>query len=365
MRPLDENCCSLRLPLDSRRGKLCRYALATVLILSALTSISLRARGQHPLAESGVAIVLSPRLMAGHPATLAVLGLDGKLAPYVPVDLGNGDMVTTDRTGRAQFDVPATGDYLMAKSSGASAAALVDPAVGGSEPSAATLPPIVSIHDRFWICAASLRGDADSNEVKINGQPALVVASSPICLVALPPPGAKPGPAVISIEAPAVKLSVSTVLVSLDFEPPDPALKPNEAGSLMVRAQGSEEKLRIVVQNESPGVLKFERGDVQDLVTSGGPGNSATIRVRAITSGEFALTSQILPTIDSVSAPRYLRAAATLAPHDWQQRILKLANRIAHHPRDAEKVRSEIERIAPGPDQPDFRTLLDAACAAL
>ena len=53
-----------------------------------------------------VTIVLPPRLMAGHPATLGVLGVDGKLAAGVQVDLGNGLRVTTDRNGRALFTAP-------------------------------------------------------------------------------------------------------------------------------------------------------------------------------------------------------------------------------------------------------------------
>src|SRR5579863_1134030 len=64
-----------------------------------------------PLTTWSVTIVLPPKLMAGHPATLAVLGVDGKLASGVKVDLGNEQSVTTDRTGRATFTVPASGDY--------------------------------------------------------------------------------------------------------------------------------------------------------------------------------------------------------------------------------------------------------------
>ena len=79
-----------------------------------------------PLTTWAVTIVLPPKLMAGHPATLAVLGVDGKLASNVTVDLGKGQTVKTDRTGRAFFTVPATGDYLLAKASGASVAALID-----------------------------------------------------------------------------------------------------------------------------------------------------------------------------------------------------------------------------------------------
>ena len=324
-----------------------------------------KAAGQNQLPTSGVTIMLPPRVMAGHPATLAVLGLDGKLAAGAKVELGDGQSITTDRTGRALFDVPATSDYVLAKSSGTSAAALVDPAVAASEPKATTLPPIVSIHDRFWICGAGLSGDADSNDVKINGRSALVMAASPICLVALPLPETKPGAATLSIDAPGVKLSATTVLVALEFEPPKPALKPGEKGQLVVRAQGSDKKLSLIVQNESPSVLKFVRGDVQELGTSGGSQNVAAIRVQAVTSGDFSFAARLAAEPDTLSAERFLRAAGPIAPAGLRRKLSRLADRLARHPRDAEKVRAELDRIAPVSNADDLRTLLDAARAAL
>src|SRR5215469_15580343 len=127
----------------------------------ALTPMLTAQNRANPLTSWTVTIALPPRLMAAHPATLAVLGVDGKLAPAVRVELSDGQTVTTDRTGRAFFSVPATGEYLLAKGSGASAAALIDPAVAESEPNTTTLPPIVSIRDRFWVCGGGLRGRAD------------------------------------------------------------------------------------------------------------------------------------------------------------------------------------------------------------
>ena len=343
-----------------------RCLLVAAVLASALAlTQTFGAKGQNALPTSGVTIVLPPRVMAGHPGTLAVLGADGKLVSGVNVDVGNGQIVTTDRTGRALFDVPTTGDYVLARSSNASAVALVDPAVAASEPSAAVLPPVVSIHDRFWICAASLRGDADSNEVRIDSRLALVMAASPICLVALSPLDAKPGPAALSIAAPGVQLSAATVLVSLEFEPPKPALKPNEKGQLELTVQGSDWKLRVAVQNETPDVLKFVRGDLQEITTSGRSPNVAAIQVQAITSGNFSFEARLVQNPDPSSGERYLRAAAALAPNELRREISKLASRLARHPRDAEKVRIELNRLTPVAGADDFRTLLDAARAAL
>src|SRR5271170_4212207 len=80
------------------------------IVLWLAPSPPLRAQVQStPLTTWTVTIVLPPKLMAGHPATLAVLGVDGKLASDVTVDLGHGESVKTDRTGRALFTVPTNG----------------------------------------------------------------------------------------------------------------------------------------------------------------------------------------------------------------------------------------------------------------
>jgi len=303
--------------------------------------------------------------MAGHPATLAVLGVDGKLAPGVAVNLGDGQSVTTDRTGRALFTAPAFGDYLLAKASGTSAAALIDPAVGASEPQGMTLPGIVSVRDRFWICGGGLTGDADADSVKIDGQPALVLAASPECLAVLPGPNAKPGQASIAVEAPGVQWSGTTTLVSLEFEAPHAVLLPDQKGQLLVHVIGSEQKLRIVVQNQTPGVLRFLRGDAQELVTKGGPQNAVELRVQAVRSGDYSFHARPLSAPDAQTAERYLRVAQPIAPADLQDDLKKLAGRLARHPRDFQMVRAELGHILRDTMAGDFRTLVEAARAAL
>jgi hypothetical protein len=319
----------------------------------------------NPYTTWTVSIVLPPRLMAGHPATLAVLGVDGKLAPGVTVTLGDGQTVTTDRTGRAVFTVPATGDYLLARGSGGSVAALIDPAAGASEPKETTLPPIVSTRDRFWICSAGLRGDADANRVTINGEPALVLAASPECLVALPNPRVTPGAATISVESPGTQATVKTTLVSLDFDAPQPPLTPEKKSQLGVRVRGSDQKLGIVVENQTPGVLRFVHGDTQELLTSGGPQNSAAVEVQAIRSGDYTFRAHTLPAPDAAVAHRYLQAATALAPKELQRDIKGLATRLERHPRDVQVVRAKLGEILTQTSGGDFRTLLDAAWQAL
>jgi hypothetical protein len=325
-------------------------------------------RSQEPASPSTtwtVTIVLPPRVMAGHPATLAVFGADGKLAAGVMVTLSDGQALTTDSTGRATFIAPSSGDYLLAKGSGASVAALIDPATGASEPKGTTAPPVISLRDRFWVCTAALRGDADADMVTINGEASLVIAASPECLVALPSSKAAPGPATVAVQAPGVQVSVKTTLVAFEFEQPQPALVPGKKSRLEVRVHGSEQKLGLVVDNATPGVLRFVRGDSQEVTTQGGPQNEALVDVQATRAGDYSFRARLIPAPDAAIAERYLLAAEQVAPEDSRGDIRGFAKRIARHPRDVPMVRADVEDMLTQTIAGDFRTLLSAAYNAL
>jgi hypothetical protein len=368
-----------RLALADRRsptGQPGRRLLRVVffpLVLFSLLSIPSSALGPAPSVDGqsarsaswGVTIVLPAKIVARDPVTLAVLGVDGRLVPGVTVELGDGRQVTTDRTGRAFFNGPSAGGILLARASGASAAALIDAVRPAPPLPAIAVAPEVSLRDRFSICGSGLRGNSDENRLRINGEPALVIAASPECLVVLPKPEAMAGPATISIDVSGMELRATTTLVSLDFEPPDPPLVPDKKGRLVVRARGSQERLRILVDNQTPAVVRFLGRDGQELLTSGGPQNSATVGVQAIRSGDFSFQARLLPAPDASIAIRYLGAAEPLAPKDLRQELSKLTGRLAHHPRDIEQARRVVEQMISVATAGDFRTLLEAAHAAL
>ncbi|HVB87959.1 MAG TPA: hypothetical protein VNK23_14965 [Candidatus Dormibacteraeota bacterium] len=302
--------------------------------------------------------------MAAHPATLAAFGPQGKLAPDVRVDLSDGESVRTDATGRARFTAPAKASFLLARAEGTTAATLIDPASGASEQSV-SVPSVVSLRESFWLCGPGLQGEASADRVSINGRTSLVVAASPECVAVLPPPGAAPGIAAISVSAPGVQWSASTILVALKFETPHPALLPEHKGRLTIRVQGSAAKLDLVVENTSPDVLRFARGDVEEVRTSGGANNSASIEVQAIRSGDFSFRARVVAPPDPAIAARYLMAAAPYGQGKMRREIEKLARRLAQRPHNIDFEQREVVRIlnqaAPG----DFRTLLAAAYSAL
>jgi hypothetical protein len=348
--------------VSSRAGFL--FAASLLLPLAALA--------QSKTAVKAVTIVLPPKVVAGHPATLAVLGVDGRLAPDVAVDMGANLRVTTDWTGRALFVVPASGAALIAKASGASAVALIDaPRISPTPAVAASVTPVAGLHDPFEFCAPGLSGDTDANLVKINGEFALVLAASPECLVALAPAKAAPGPAKVSVEVsptqatPMISASGSLTLVSLEFAPPSPPLQPGKKSRFAVNVRGSDQPLRLVVENESPDVLAFSRGDSQELRTTGGAHNSAEFDVQATRSGDFKFHVHVLSVTDVAIAVRYVQAAAAIAPTNLQTSMKSLADRLAQRPNEAEKIRAHLESFIAASDAGDFRALLEAAHSAL
>jgi hypothetical protein len=318
-----------------------------------------------------VTIVLPPELVAGRPATLAVLGVDGRLAEGIVVDLGSHSgtdvRVKTDKTGRAAFLAPTDAAVLIAKASGAAAAALIDlPPAPNSAPSAISLEPVVSRLDAFQICGGPFHGEAEADHVRLNDDPALVLAASPACLVILAGPRAAPGPANISIETGRdTQYTATTTLVALHFDPPVPPLLPEKKSSLVLHVQASDHPLRILAENKTPGVLRFLRGDTQELITSGGAQNVATIEIQTLSTGDFSFRARILQNPYPQTARRYLEAAQPLAPKELQRPIQNLAKQLARNPQDTRKISAELKKILSYTIAGDFRTLLESAYAAL
>ena len=327
---------------------------------------ALAARAQSTAATTWtVSIVLPSRLVAGEPATLAVLGVDGRLADGITVEVGKGQRVKTDKTGRAFFTAPTDVTVLIVSAAGNSAAALVGAPTTGIGEQAAIVAPVVSQVDRFSVCGGGFRGDVDANRVSINGDRAFVLAASPECIVVLASPRALPGPAKLLIETPLGQWTATTTLASLHFDPPLPPLVPEKRSKLALHVQGTDQALRVWLENQTPGVLRFLRGDRQEVLTSGGAQNTAEIEVQAIATGDFSFHGRILASPDAGLARRYISAAESIAPKDMQHAVRNLAERLTHHPDETQKVWRDAEAILSTTMAGDFRTLMECAAAAL
>jgi hypothetical protein len=225
---------------------------------------------------------------------------------------------------------------------------------------------VVSLQDAFPICGGAFHGEVEADHVTLEGDPALVLAASPECLVILPGPRALPGLAKISIQmVRAPDWTGETTLVALHFDPPTPPLVTEKKSNLVLHVQASDQPLNILVENKTPGILRFLRGDSQKLVTSGGAQNVATVEIQALSTGDFSFHARLLASPEPEVARRYLEAAAKIAPKGLQHQVQNLANRLGRNPRDAQKVAVEIQKIVLFTMEGDFRTLLNSAHSAL
>jgi hypothetical protein len=352
-------------PSTSRKvsRKLRRVGLSLfILSLACSTRFAIGAGAQSGGSTTwAVSIVLPPRLVAGKTATLAVLGVDGRLAEGITVTIGDALKLKTDKTGRASFTTPSGSPVIIANGSGNSAAALVDASVSPREKQTIAVAPVVSLLDQFSICGADFLEQPDATHVDINGERAFVLAASPECVVVLANPRSLPGPGKVTVDNAAGRWEANTTLVSLHFDPPIPALVPGTKSKLALHVQGSDQQLRVLVENRTPGVLRFLRGDTHTLLSSGGTENSGDVSVEAISAGDFLFRARILPTPDPASARRYLLAAEPLAPKDWKSRTSGYARDLERHPQDTAKILRDLQIMASATIAGDFKTLIGAA----
>jgi hypothetical protein len=328
-----------------------------VVILFAIAALGdLGAQSEAPL--GAVSIVLPPRLLANAPATLAILGADGHLAPGVVVDIGNGQHGTTDATGRLSFTAPPNGAFI-ASASGVSAAALVDESE--QKRTALIVAPAVSQRDRFAICGGGFRGELAANTVTINGDAAFVLASSPVCLVVLAQSRTMAGHAKIDIDAAGKLSATSTALIAVDFIPPNPPWEPGRNGRFLVRADGTSQPLYLIVENRSPEVLHFMRGDTQEVRTSGGAENEVAMEARALRSGKFSLHARIGSPPDAAGAARFAEIAAGITAKNPGDKLKSIAADLEKHPREAAGPRAALDRLANTALPGTLRVLIDAA----
>src|SRR5579871_3391473 len=218
-------------------------------------------------------ILLPPKLLAGQPATLAVIDNQGRLLPKAAVELSGGQRVTTDTTGRALFIAPSELGTLVAKFAGQAittsarvvAAVAADNAASAMPPAAAKVlsyPRVLAVHDRFTIEGSGFRGVADSDRVFLDGEPCLVVASSPVSMVVLPGPQVPIGDVNLRVSvagADAGQFQLYAVL--LEISGPAEAVNARSEGELVVHARGTSEPLLVEIRNASPAVIQLANGN--------------------------------------------------------------------------------------------------------
>jgi hypothetical protein len=252
---------------------------------------------------SGARILLLPRrIVSGERATLAVLDVNGRLTPGVTVSFSNGDKLTTNATGRALFVAPLNLGVMFASIEGRPdrvKTVIFSPSEAtASSVEITSAPRVASLTDRFELLGRGFCGEADANQVTVAGQPAIVLAASPVSLVVLPPMDLGAGPA--SVEVSCAKRQASPLaitLVALELEADSSPLKAGEHRALTVRIRGTASKIALEARNLSPDIAELTGGNPVRLSTTGGAENLAHFDLTGRKNGSFLISIRLVPAL--------------------------------------------------------------------
>jgi hypothetical protein len=284
------------------RGFIRMSVLLAVLCAVAQVFSAPKPAQQAPPASGARILLLPRRMVSGERATLAVLDVNGRLTPGVTVSFSNGDKLTTNATGRALFVAPLNLGVMFATIEGRAGrvtTAILSPSEATSTSiEVASAPRFASLTDRFELLGQGFCGEADSNQVTVGGQPAIVLAASPVSLVVLPPMELGPGPATIEISCAKRQAPPLTItLVALELEADSSPLKSGEHRTLTVYARGTPAKIALEARNLAPDIAELAGGNPVRLSSSGGMDNFARFELTGRKNGSFMISIRLISSL--------------------------------------------------------------------
>ncbi len=344
----------------------------TVLIAAILATSALHARAQ--LSAQAISpqstIVLPLELAAGQRATLAVLSPAGRIVPGIKLVLSDGEVVTTDESGRAHFLAPRDVGIVIARIPGTETRAAADVVVrtDAKDVKVRRVPAVASLKDRFTIDGNGFQGDADRNYIDLAGKPAFVLAASPKELVILASPQIAPGKVRIVVKTGTQEASAELALVDVAPDALHSGVRPGKTVKFVLHVRGTGQPVDLDVQNMSPEIARFKHGGREHLRTRGEADNSAEIEVKGMRPGEFSYAVRFRPspqTGNEDAARDFLQAAHKLANADERKRIDKVLAKLGPRKTDIAQARKEFAKIPAANSDGDFQAMIRAAGEAL
>lgn len=315
-------------------------------------------------------IVLPLELVSGRSATLAVLSADGRIVAGVKLVLSNGEVVTTDESGRAHFLGPPDAGVLIARILGTEIRAAADvlhrPIAEKLE--IATAPAMLALKERFAITGNGFQGDADRNQVELDGNSAFVLAASPTEIVILASSKTVPGSVQLTVKTGESEVSAQTALVDVLPDTIRDSVRPGKKGKLVLHITGTTHPVELDVQNMSPEIVAFKHGDRAHVRTSGGTDNSATIEVKGLRAGDFSYAATLEQEAESANvqaAMDFLQAADKLANGEEKRHIGNILAKLRSGHVDIRGARKEFVKITAANSSSDLQALIRAAGEAL
>jgi hypothetical protein len=347
-------------------------ALLAAVAVIGISGIAPVSRGQSS-APPSQKIILPMELVAGQPATLAVLDSDGHVAAGVRLVFSSGEVVTTDESGRAHFLAPPDAGVMFARIVGGEIREAADTLPRDADAPAGLqitpAPKPASLQNRIVIRGSGFQGDADRNRVSLSGRSVLVLASSPVELILAPLANFAPGRAALTIGQGAGQTSAELTLVQIiSSNSGDQQVRRGKKIKVLLRVQGTSEPVQLEVRNLTPWIVQFPHGDEMSVRTSGGSENSAAVEMRGKSAGAFSFSVSLENNLLNANMPvarDFLEAALKIAPADAASRIQHILENLRDGNADGAAARKELRKISESAGSRDFQALLRATRRAL
>lgn len=170
--------------------------------------------------------------------------------------------------------------------------------------------------------------EASRTGIRIDGQPATIMAASSSVLQVSLPASTAPGPHVVTGD-PALGFpasdSVSIIALRVQGSIDAQALIRGQSTTLRLGVEGVTDAMTFTITNKTPGTISLPRGNHLEVQTSGGTPNALEVRVNAIRAGDFDVDYKIeggdCPCQDQ-AAPEFISSASRPAPLFVPRRVL-------------------------------------------
>jgi hypothetical protein len=157
-------------------------------------------------------------------------------------------------------------------------------------------PRIASVSDRFELAGNKFCGDADSNQVMMDGKQAIVLASSPVSLTVLAP--LEQGNGTVNVKVSCGRESAPEfpiTLVSLELKADSAPMAPGEKRVLTVQIRGSAARVALEARNLAPEVASVGEKNSIRATSSGGAENIARFELLGKKRGNFLISIRLIP----------------------------------------------------------------------
>ena len=254
--------------------------------------------------SAGANLLFPGRAVAGQYITVAVVNHQHVGEQYVGLNF-NGAQLATAENGRVVYQIPedAPPGYSMhvalsgRPEEAPGAIEILQPlATPGSQslPNLESVSPVCASGGNITISGHNFDGIAERNRVIIDGAyDANVMVSSPVQMKAQLPTGLSAGQHTLCVSTAGLRSNpISFDLVTVDLNPvgPDSA----SLKKLTVKVQGTQNRVRVKLINQSRDIIKMQKGDEIVVVTPGGPKNEVVVPVQRLRSGNYNIETEIL-----------------------------------------------------------------------